>query len=266
MGYLIYNNQLLNNADTITVTPSSGTITDTTSNTKMLTRQLADKYTYSNSSLGTITFAFTLLSVENVSSVALLGVVNGGSLTISTITLYSGATNLGTATFTEFIKSRFDNGEYLTDDYFVFDATYSADKIEIKYSTVDTTTTSIGSVFVGVAIDIPFSLNANYTQTDTSTKDRSNGGQVYANTGQTYSNLSIDSSALTHQETYGTTGSINDFNIVSGTSEPIILIPHTSENLAVYGTQKTISKITTIQKNTGGEWFWKASFKIEEEL
>ena len=266
MGYIIYNNKLDSTVTTV-ATVSSGSITDDTSISKLTTRALADKYEYSKTGLGTLTLTMTLGSTITENALSVMGRNNTG-LTLQSITLYNGASDQGLTTPDPITKSRFVDDVYISDEHYIFDGYYTFDKIVILYSDVDGSDGFFQKILCGKAYDINFSPSGlNYSPADTSKKDYSNGRQAYVNTGITYNNLKAISTPITHQQAWNSGGvSVNDINLNSRTDQPLILIPSDSSNISVYGTQKNLATLTPVAKKDGSDWYWKATFNIEEEL
>lgn len=269
MGYVAYNNKI-DSTTTVASSAVSGTITDLSDIQKMTNRSTTDAYIFNNSAVGLKTFTFTLAAPENISTVAILS-LNSSSYSISTITLFLGASDLGASLPSPQQSVRFIDDTLTTDEVYAFSQSYTADKIEIKYSDVGIGQNSIGTVYAGQRLDVYFTPLAPYQLKDTSKKDRSNGGQVYASAGVTYYNLKISTSPkLTHDECLGD-GTINPsvqmINLISGTHSPVIIVPHTSQNMLVYGSQKTLATWKNVKaKETATKWWWEATFNIEGEL
>ena len=267
MGYIIYNNEL-DSTVTTDVTVSSGSIVDDTSESKLLTRALADKYEFTKTGLGSLTITLTLTGTISKNSLSILGLESSG-LVLLDITLYNGVSDQGLTTPDPIFKSRYVDGVYVLDEHYIFDNYFTFDKVEIRYADVSGGSGAFQKLYCGTAVEIDFQpIGANYAPSDTSQKDYSNGRQAYVNTGVMYNNLKISAKGLTHSQAWNAGGiSINDINLVAGTDQPLILIPNTSENISVYGTQKTLATLTPELKNDGvTEWYWKASLNIEEEL
>jgi len=266
MGYIIYGN-ILDSTVTTAVTVSSGSIVDVTDSDKLLTRALADKYQYTKSGLGQITITLTLAQDESTNSLSILGNNNTG-IVVQSITLKNGGVDQGNDTPDPIFKSRYVDGEYILDEHFIFNAYYTFDSIEIKYSDVSGDDGCLSKILSGVAVEFDFKpSNLIYTPVDTSQKDYSNGRQAYVRTGVMYNNVKATAVALTQSKAWNAGGvSVNDINLIAGLDQPLIFIPSNTQNISVYGTQKTLAVLTPMLKKDSDDWYWNAVFNIEEEL
>jgi len=278
MSYLLKENVFTEeNVYSITVTPSSGTVTDSTNKNKILTRQLSDSYIFTPSATGTVTIEIIVYQLStSISSIALLSSAFGSINNIKYDVLNAGTmVNMSfnnTVTRTRSIRAELSGGFPSTSTIY-----YNKDIVKIGSNTAISQTYEIildvsagqeyyiGKVFaVSETEDIKINPTS-YSETaiDTVKTDVSNGGQKYSTDGYMINSVKFTIPKLTQDESEV----IRSLNYNQKTQYPVILIPFVNTDMVIYGAQKTLAKLSPLlSNNSATDWYWKATMHIEEEL
>ena len=275
MSYLLNLNYISNNVTSgfmyVNAYTTAGTLTESTPVTNLRTRNVAESYIFTPSADGKLIIELGASVLEFIQSIGVLG------SSISSFNVYKGFyLPVNQVTVNQVItrkRSKLGNPKSYTDDssydsISLIDSDSISGSWILEFDVEAGVEYSIGSLWNSDLIEVDITPSSvDFSPNDTTQSDYSNGGQKYVNTGAVVNNLKLNIPALTQAQAKGDSSSIEYINNTSGIAHPLIVIPYNNQNMMIYGTQKTLAKLTPVMKNDSiTEWYYKASMVIEEEL
>ena len=264
-----FSSDISNSFSAPSVSVAAGTLTNHTNPNKLINRNIADAYVFTPSNTTTLKIEINVSILESFKSMGILG------SNLTTFSLYKDfflPENELTQN-TTISRKRSEIGNPNTYDDAIVDTISLIDNVNtltlfFEFDVTSGNQYTIGTIWGSDSLDFKISpASLDFSPTDTSQVDYSNGGQKYVSTGNVINTIKFNIPKLTHDEAKGNTGSIDYINNTSGIAHPLIIIPYENDNMLFYGTQKTLAKLTPLLANDGAtEWFYKASMVIEEEL
>lgn len=253
----------------IAITSGGGSITSEVGHSNLFSRSVTDAVTFNKSVGGdVIELDFTFNDSVIIKLISILGFSN--EFDVTSVTFKNGGVLVTSLTNDQGINNtRWVTDKFLKDYVYTWDNNITVDQVIIEF---DVSSSALdlrfGSFYAGDKLSIDIEPKLVYTTQDFSKKDRTNGGLVISNQYSTVRSVKFKSTVIATPTMFAiTSNSPTLLNAKAGASEPIIFIPMAQNNTIIYGSQKKPCVITQVLgKDNANEWFWAASFEIEEEL
>lgn len=269
--YFNFENLLVLDGVTLTNVPSSGTMVDLTSINKIVSRQLADTYTFTfDDSSSTLTIE-NIPTINNGNYIGMVSIMNlpWGYMSISSVTLYKGAVPY-TTTRESFVRDQTGNqNPAITQSYHYKSDTGNIDLVDkivisVSFDQFEAPTDFnfyLGHIYAGEYVEVSVKPNVRYSNKNEVKPDVSNGGQFYY---ETPVPLKTIRAHITHN-TQAETSTLYQHSLTHSTSLPVVFISDSVDYQTMYCTFANALTIQTLPaKDSADGWYHSGDANLIE--